>query len=85
VSRAGERERLLEMASELANRLSTVIRDGIPPEAQRHLSNATQELLTALVVIYEHQLGARRPAQARRPAAASRRRPARRVNRIKVD
>jgi hypothetical protein len=80
-----ESERLAEVAGVLAQRLNGAIRDVIPPEAQVHLLNAQRELLTAVFLIYEHQVGARRgsgkPAARRREAA---RRPPR-VTRIRVD
>jgi hypothetical protein len=80
-----ESERLVEVAGVLAQRLNGAIRDVIPPEAQVHLLNAQRELLTAVFLIYEHQMGARRgtskPTARRRPAT---RRPPR-VTRIQVD
>lgn len=54
-------ERLGELAQEAVIRLGGVLREWVPPEAQIHLLRAQQELLTALVLIYEHQAGARRP------------------------
>jgi hypothetical protein len=79
-----ESERLTEVAGLLGQRLNNALRDVIPPEAQLHLLNAQRELLTALFLIYEHQLGARKPvgAQAVRKRAAGRRP---RLNRIKVE
>jgi hypothetical protein len=79
-------ERLAEIAGFLGQRLNSALKDVIPPEAQVHLLNAQRELLTAVFLIYEHQLGARRTAAARRPA--TRRSPARRkarVTKIRVD
>ena len=79
-----ESERLVEVAGVLAQRVNGAIRDVIPADAQVHLLNAQRELLAALFLIYEHQLGARRvstPTPARRRAAARRTR----VTRIKVD
>ena len=79
-------ERLAEMAGFLGQRLNSALKDVIPPEAQLHLLNAQRELLTAIFLIYEHQLGAKRaPAVGR---AAGRRSPARRkarVTKIRVD
>jgi hypothetical protein len=60
-----------------------VVRDVIPPDAQHHLLNAQRELLTALVLIYEHQAGTRRQATRRRSAARRTTRP--RVTRIKIE
>jgi hypothetical protein len=53
-------ERLAEVAGFLGQRLNSAIRDVIPPEAQLHLLNAQRELLTAIFLIYEHQVAARR-------------------------
>ena len=79
-----ETERLVEVAGVLGHRINNALKEVIPPEAQVHLLNAQRELLTALFLIYEHQLGGRRPvsrAPARRRPAA--RRP--RVTRIRVE
>ena len=48
------------MAIDLGQRVSSLLRDVVPPDAQQHLLNAQRELLTALFLIYEHQAGARR-------------------------
>jgi hypothetical protein len=69
-----------ELALEIGERLGTVVRDVIPPEAQLHLINAQRELLAAIVIMYEHQAAGRRglPGRERRtPAPARRRRPGR--------
>jgi hypothetical protein len=79
-----ESERLVEVAGLFGNRINSAIKDVIPPEAQVHLLNAQRELLTALFLIYEHQVGARRPAPAkpvRRRASSARSR----ATRIQVD
>ena len=71
-----ETERLIEVATLLGSRLNTAVKDVIPPEAQTHLLNAQRELLTAVFLIYEHQVGARRPgspAPRKRARTASRR------------
>lgn len=79
----GDGERLVQLAHEMGERLGSVVRDVIPPDAQHHLLNAQRELLTALVLIYEHQAGSRRTATRRRSPA---RRPTRpRVTRIKIE
>ena len=65
-----ETERLIEVASLIGSRLNTAVKDVIPPEAQVHLLNAQRELLTAVFLIYEHQVGGRRPGA---PAPAPRR------------
>ncbi len=80
-------DRWLEVATELTDRLGGVVREVIPPDAQRHLLNAQRELLTALFLIYEHQAGARRPQPAR-PAPRRRRSavPAKpRIQKIEID
>lgn len=63
-----EAERLTELGLELGQRMAQALRDLVPPEAQVHLLNAQRELLTALFLIYEHQVGARRPVPPPRPA-----------------
>ena len=73
-----------ELAAELASRVGTVVRDLIPPDAQIHLLNAQRELLTAMIIIYEHQAGARRPAaRSRKRVGAAE--PRRRLDRISID
>jgi hypothetical protein len=88
-------ERLAEMAGFLGQRINSALKDVIPPEAQLHLLNAQRELLTAVFLIYEHQVAARRgPAPGDVGGADGRRAPARRrrasgrgsrVTRIRVD
>jgi hypothetical protein len=79
----GDGERLVQLAHEMGERLGSVVRDVIPPDAQHHLLNAQRELLTALVLIYEHQAGTRRQTTRRRSAARRTTRP--RVTRIKIE
>jgi len=68
---------MVEFALEMGKRLSQVLSDGLPDEARHHLLNAQRELITALVIVYEHQAGTRRAdLPARRAAAATRRRAA---------
>jgi hypothetical protein len=79
-----ESERLVEVAGLFGHRINSAIKDVIPPEAQIHLLNAQKELLTALFLIYEHQVGGRRQTpqkSARRRARAARSR----ATRIQVD
>jgi hypothetical protein len=57
---SSEGERLIELMTEVGQRLGTAFGDMVPDAAQRHLLNAQRELLTALFLIYEHQMGARR-------------------------
>ena len=82
-----ETDRLVEVATLIGQRLNSAVQDVVPPEAHAHLLNAQRELLTALFLIYEHQVGARRPAP-ERPAAKRGRaaaRPKPRVQRIEID
>ncbi|HEV2216581.1 MAG TPA: hypothetical protein VGV88_03305 [Candidatus Dormibacteraeota bacterium] len=78
-------ERAIELINELATRVGNVLTDMVPPSAQVHLLNAQRELITALVLIYEHRVTAgpaeaagsrgrtvRRSAVRRRPRAANR-------------
>ena len=78
-----DRERAIELINELATRVGNVLGDMVPPSAQVHLLNAQRELITALVLIYEHRVTAgpaervgssgrtvRRSAVRRRPRAA---------------
>jgi hypothetical protein len=79
-----ESDRLVEVASLIGQRLNGVVKDVVPPEAHEHLLNAQRELLTALFLIYEHQVGARRPG----PPAPRKRSPGSRsprVKRIEID
>jgi len=79
-----ESDRLLEVASLIGQRLNGVVKDVVPPEAHEHLLNAQRELLTALFLIYEHQVGARRqgPPVPRKRSPGSR---TPRVKRIEID
>lgn len=80
-----ETERIMEVAGLIGQRLNSAVKDVIPPEAQTHLLNAQRELLTALLLIYEHQVGGRRagPVARRRPRPAAARQ--RRVQRIEIE
>lgn len=82
MSRDGER--VIELASELGSRVSHLLSDMVPPAAQVHLLNAQRELITALMLIYEHRVTAAPAAGARRRAPA-RRRTARRAGKIPID
>ena len=88
MSRDGER--VIELMNELGTRISHVLTDMVPPRAQVHLLNAQRELITALMLIYEHQATARRPeVGGQRPTTRRRTsaRPAapRRVRKIDID
>ena len=73
-----ETERVVELAFEVGQKLTHVLSEAIPASAQIHLLNAQREMLTALVLIYEHQMGERRENRdgdrrtARRPSRAKR-------------
>ena len=75
MSRDGER--LIETVNELGSRVTQLLSDMVPPAAQVHLLNAQRELITALMLIYEHRVTAaprgRRTATGARKAAARRR------------
>ncbi|TMC90644.1 MAG: hypothetical protein E6J12_06795 [Chloroflexi bacterium] len=84
-------ERLIELVNELGSRVGNVLSDMVPPSAQVHLLNAQRELITALVLIYEHRVTtggtpARRRAS---PSRSSRKTPSRRraprVSKIPVE
>jgi hypothetical protein len=78
MSRDGEH--LIELINELGSRIGHLLSDMVPPRAQVHLLNAQRELITALMLIYEHRVttpgtgtdGA--PARGRRSTGAARRR-----------
>jgi hypothetical protein len=85
---SGETERLIELAGELGRRVNGALRDVIPPEAQDHLFKAQKELLTALFLIYEHQVTRRPnevPAARSAPRSRARARPGDRVQRIDIE
>lgn len=79
-----EADRLVEMAALIGQRLNSAVREVVPPEAHEHLLNAQRELLTALFLIYEHKVGARRhtPPAPRKQSPAAR---GPRVKRIEID
>ena len=79
--RSRRQEPWAEAAAEVGQRLGALLKDVVPPDAQHHLLNAQRELLTALLLIYEHQAGARRTAARRRVAS----RTPRRVKRIDIE
>jgi hypothetical protein len=71
MSRDGER--VIEMVNELGSRVGHLLSDMVPPAAQVHLLNAQRELITALMLMYEHRVsaapgGRRRGAPRRAPA-----------------
>jgi hypothetical protein len=84
VSRDGER--VIELANELASRVGNLLTDMVPPSAQVHLLNAQRELITALVLIYEHRMSTASGSRSRRSGTSGRAaRPARRVRKIPLD
>jgi hypothetical protein len=84
-----DRERAIELISELGSRVGQVLGEMVPPSAQVHLLNAQRELITAIVLIYEHRVtvsaagGSRGRSVARR--APARRRPATRSRKIPIE
>jgi hypothetical protein len=83
-----DREGAIELISELGARVGQVLGDMVPPSAQVHLLNAQRELITALVLIYEHRVtvgagSSRGRSSAKR--APARRKPARRSRKIPID
>ena len=88
MSRDGER--LIETVNELGSRVGHLLSDMVPPAAQVHLMNAQRELITALMLIYEHRVtstpGGRRSAASGAGARrAPRRRTAKRVGKIPIE
>ncbi len=76
MSRDGER--LIELVNELGTRVSHLLSDMVPPAAQVHLLNAQRELITALMLIYEHRVTTGPGGRSRRAAASPRRTASRR-------
>jgi len=68
-----DRERAIELINELATRVGNVLGDMVPPSAQVHLLNAQRELITALMLIYEHRVTTTPTGHSRRTAASPRR------------
>jgi hypothetical protein len=88
MSRDGER--LIETVNELGSRVGHLLSDMVPPAAQVHLLNAQRELITALMLIYEHRVtstpgGRRRTAATGARRAPARRRATKRVGKIPID
>ena len=71
-------ERLIELVNELGTRVGHLLTDMVPPAAQVHLLNAQRELITALMLIYEHRVTTPPPGGRRRVEGGSRRAPLRR-------
>ncbi len=87
MSRDGEH--VIELINELGSRVGHLLSDMVPPAAQVHLMNAQRELITALMLIYEHRVttpgGPARAGRAKRPPAQTRRRAAKRAGKIPID
>ena len=76
MSRDGER--LIETVNELGSRIGHLLSDMVPPAAQVHLLNAQRELITALMLIYEHRVSTTSGGRGRSVSTCARRAPARR-------
>ena len=88
MSRDGER--MIELINELASRVGHLLSGMVPPAAQVHLLNAQRELITALMLIYEHRVTSGAPegragSRTRSRSAPVRRRSAKRVGKIPID
>ncbi|MHB8614210.1 MAG: hypothetical protein ACYDAL_17590 [Candidatus Dormibacteraceae bacterium] len=90
MSRDGER--LIETVNELGSRVGHLLSDMVPPAAQVHLLNAQRELITALMLIYEHRVTSTPGAKRRRGGASggargapARRRSTKRVGKIPIE
>jgi hypothetical protein len=90
MSRDGEH--VIELINELGSRIGHLLSDMVPPRAQVHLLNAQRELITALMLIYEHRVTTP-PGRPARSAAAgrgsrgapARRRPSKRAGKIPIE
>jgi hypothetical protein len=90
MSRDGEH--VIELINELGARIGHLLSDMVPPRAQVHLLNAQRELITALMLIYEHRVTSP-PGRPARSAAAgrgshggpARRRPSKRAGKIPIE
>jgi len=91
MSRDGEH--VIELINELGSRIGHLLSDMVPPRAQVHLLNAQRELITALMLIYEHRVtaapggrGRSEPAEGRASRSApARRRPSKRAGKIPIE
>ena len=88
MSRDGER--LIETVNELGSRVAHLLSDMVPPAAQVHLLNAQRELITALMLIYEHRAtatprGRRRATPGGAGRAPARRRSPKRAGKIPIE
>lgn len=84
--RASRPDAWTDFLQDAAYRVGGLVREFVPAEAQLHLLNAQRELLTALILIYEHQADARRDKPEPKRAVGSRRGDAPpRLRRIDID
>ena len=88
MSRDGER--LIELVNELGSRITHLLSDMVPPAAQVHLLNAQRELITALMLMYEHRVattptGRTRGGPASPRRASQRRRTSTRAGKIPIE
>jgi len=82
------RDAFADMLQEAAFRVGGLLREFVPAEAQLHLLNAQRELLTALILIYEHQADTRRGESQKSPRRSVRSRretESPRLRRIDID
>lgn len=86
-------EHVIELINELGSRVGHLLSDMVPPRAQVHLLNAQRELITALMLIYEHRVtatpggrGSATPGGARGSRRApARKRAGKRVGKIPIE
>lgn len=86
MSRDGEH--VIELVNELGSRVGHLLSDMVPPAAQVHLMNAQRELITALMLIYEHRVttpGGAAGARGAKRNAPRRRQAAKRAGKIPID
>lgn len=83
MSRDGER--VIELANELGSRVGNLLHDMVPPAAQVHLLNAQRELITALMLIYEHRVAPSQTSRGRTKRVRARRRTTRRDAKIPIE
>ena len=88
MSRDGER--LIETINEVGSRVGHLLSDMVPPAAQVHLLNAQRELITALMLIYEHRMTSTPGGRGRGTRTGARRAPAgrrttKRVGKIPIE
>jgi hypothetical protein len=83
-----EGEHVIELINELGSRVGHLVSDMVPPAAQVHLMNAQRELITALMLIYEHRVstpGGAPGARGAKRSATRRRQSPKRAGKIPID